>query len=393
MFRPDSAPVTVLLTALAAVGSFSISIYTPSMPALAVDLATTADRVKLTLSVFLVGFAVGQLVYGPLSDRFGRRIVLLAGLALYVVGDIACAAAPTIDVMIAARFLQALGACAGPALGRAVVRDVHGREGAARVLAWIAAATALSPAIGPTLGGHMHVWFGWRANFVLLTIAGALLLLAVWRGLGETNLRPDEQATSPSRMAANYAMLLRHREYLAYLLCGSFLIGGLFAYIAAAPFIFIERLGVPPDHYGLLSIFTTGAYMAGAVVTARLNARVPIERMVWIGAVVALAGALAMLPAALLEPSAPGILGPMTVFGIGLGIALPNCLAGGMGPFPWTAGSASALVGFAQMLAAAGATVTVAALPQHSVLSLAEVLVTCSLAALLSRVRLRPLAA
>jgi DHA1 family bicyclomycin/chloramphenicol resistance-like MFS transporter len=387
MLRPASALVTALLTALTAVGSFSISIYTPSMPALTADLATTTDRVKLTLSVFLVGFGLGQLAYGPLSDRFGRRITLLGGLALYVLGNIACAVAPTINVMIAARFVQALGACAGPVLGRAVVRDVHGREGTARVLAWIATATALSPAIGPTIGGHVHVWFGWRANFLLLTVLGALLLLAVWRGLGETNSRPDEQATSVSRMAINYAMLLQNREYLAYLLCGSFLIGGLFAYIAAAPFLFIDQLGIPPDHYGLLSIFTTAAYMVGTVIAARLNARAPIERMVRIGAAVALVGALTMLPAALLDPSVPGILAPMMVFGIGIGIALPNCLAGGMGPFPGVAGAASALLGFAQMLAAAGATVAVAALPQQSALSLTVVLFACSVVAVLSVAR------
>jgi MFS transporter, DHA1 family, multidrug resistance protein len=216
--RPDSAAGTVLLTALVAIGSFSVSIYTPSMPALVDDFHTRPAMVKLTLSLFLVGFAVAQLVYGPLSDRLGRRPVLVAGLTIYVIGSIACIAAPSIEAMIAARFLQAVGACAGPVLGRAVVRDVHGREGTARVLAWIAAATTLSPAIGPTLGGSMHVWFGWRANFVLLALFGAALLLTAWRLLGETNRQLDPVAIHAVAMADNYRRLLTDRRYLGYML-------------------------------------------------------------------------------------------------------------------------------------------------------------------------------
>jgi len=292
--RPDSLAGTVLLTALAAIGSFSVSIYTPSMPSLVADFHTRPAMVKLTLSLFLVGFAVAQLVYGPLSDRFGRRPVLVAGLAVYVVGSLACAVAPSIDAMIAGRFLQAVGACARPVLGRAVVRDVHGREGTARVLAWIGAATTLSPAIGPTLGGSLHVWFGWRANFLLLAIFGAALLATAWRLLGETNRQLDPVAIGFAPVAGKYRRLLTDRFYLGYMLSGSCIYAGLYSWIAAAPFLFVDRLGFSPDHYGALTIVTTGSYIGGSVAAARLTHRAGLDRMILLGCALAVTGAALM---------------------------------------------------------------------------------------------------
>jgi MFS transporter, DHA1 family, multidrug resistance protein len=254
---PDSLPITLLVTVLVAIGAFSTSIYAPSMPTLVTEFATTTDQVKLTLSVFLVGFALGQLAYGPLSDRYGRRPVLLAGLVVFCAGNLACFAAPDIETMIAGRFLQALGACSGPALGRAVVRDVHGREGTARIFAWIGAAIALSPALGPTLGGHLHVWFGWRMNFALLAALGVLLLAAVWLFLGETNRQRDPGATDGGRLLRNFGVLLRDREFVGWLLCGSLVFAGIYVYIVVAPCLFIDRLSFRPDEFGLLTLFTT----------------------------------------------------------------------------------------------------------------------------------------
>jgi DHA1 family bicyclomycin/chloramphenicol resistance-like MFS transporter len=387
--KPDSAAATALLTALVAIGSFSVSIYTPSMPALSVELATSADRVKLTLSVFLVGFALAQLIYGPLSDRFGRRSSLLAGLAVYVVGSLACALAPTIEALIAARFLQSVGACAGPVLGRAVVRDVHGREGTARVLAWVGAATTLAPAIGPTLGGTIHVWFGWRANFLLLAVVGAALLIACWRLLGETNQYRNPAATRIAPMLNTYATLLADRRYLGYVLCGSFIYAGLYAWIAAAPFLFIERLGFVPNRYGALTIVTTGCYVLGSLVAARMSGRVGLDRMILAGCGLAtVGGALMLLLGLATELTASSLVGPMMVFSVGMGLTLPNALAGGLLPFPRVAGAASALLGFSQMAAAALATVVVAALPQLSVPAMAGTILACAALALLGRLLL-----
>jgi DHA1 family bicyclomycin/chloramphenicol resistance-like MFS transporter len=387
--RPDSLAGTVLLTALVAVGSFSVSIYTPSMPALVADFHTRPALVKLTLSLFLVGFALAQLVHGPLSDRFGRRPVLVAGLAVYVLGSLACVVAPSIEAMIAGRFLQAVGACVGPVLGRAVVRDVHGREGTARVLAWIGAATTLSPAIGPTLGGSIHVWFGWRANFVLLAVFGAVLLATAWRLLGETNRQLDPVAIRPAAMAGNYRRLLTDRLYLGYMLSGSCIYAGLYSWIAAAPFLFVDRLGFSPDHYGALTIVTTGSYIAGSVAAARLTRRAGLDRMILIGCALAVAGAASMSLLALLAAlSAAALIGPMMLFSFGMGLTLANALAGGLLPFPRMAGIASALLGFAQMALAALATILVAALPPLSVLSMSGVILVLAVAGLVSQLAL-----
>ncbi len=387
--RPDSLAGTVLLTALAAIGSFSVSIYTPSMPSLVADFHTRPAMVKLTLSLFLVGFAVAQLVYGPLSDRFGRRPVLVAGLAVYVVGSLACAVAPSIDAMIAGRFLQAVGACAGPVLGRAVVRDVHGREGTARVLAWIGAATTLSPAIGPTLGGSLHVWFGWRANFLLLAIFGAALLATAWRLLGETNRQLDPVAIGLAPVAGKYRRLLTDRLYLGYMLSGSCIYAGLYSWIAAAPFLFVDRLGFSPDHYGALTIVTTGSYIGGSVAAARLTHRAGLDRMILLGCALAVTGAALMSLLALATAlSAATLIGPMMLFSFGMGLTLANALAGGLLPYPRMAGIASALLGFAQMSLAALATVAVAALPPLSALSMSGVILLLAVSGLVCHVTL-----
>src|SRR5215813_9387910 len=185
--RPaNSLAVTALLTAMVALGPISTDLYLPSLPGLARYFDVSVADAQLTLSSFLIGLATAQLIYGPLSDRFGRRPVLLIGLAIYVIASIVCMLSPSVPVLVVARFVQAVGACVGPVLGRAIVRDVHGREGAARVLAYMSAAMALAPAIGPILGGFLEEWFGWRINFLVLVLFGSSGLFMAWQILPET---------------------------------------------------------------------------------------------------------------------------------------------------------------------------------------------------------------
>jgi DHA1 family bicyclomycin/chloramphenicol resistance-like MFS transporter len=225
MFRPNHAAVTVLLTALVALGPLSTDLYLPSLPALTAYFGVGEAAGQLTLSAFLLGLAGGQIIYGPLSDRYGRRPVLLFGLALYAIASIVCVFAPSIQVLVIARFCQACGACVGPVLGRAVVRDVYGREGAARILSYLSAAIALAPAIGPIIGGFVETWFGWRANFIVLSLYGAAALALTFAILPETNTHPDTgwlsavrmaramsafSASAPTSVCAHLRALLRH---------------------------------------------------------------------------------------------------------------------------------------------------------------------------------------
>jgi len=349
MPRPDSLLVAVLLTLAVGMGPMSTDFYLPSLPTIGIALATDVATVQLTLSVFLAGFAVAQLVYGPLSDRFGRRPALLTGFGLFTLASVGCAVATSIEMLVVARLLQALGACAGPVLGRTVVRDVYGREGAARMLAYIGAAMALAPLIGPIIGGYLTIWFGWRANFVVLALYGATAFAGVLLALDETNPHLGE-TTGPAQMLRNYLGFLRHRPYVGYVLCHTSTYCGLFAFISGSSFVFINVLGLSPDRYGLCFAAAVAGYILGAVISGRIVKRVGLERMVPIGALVCAASGLAMAGIAVSGFAIVWtILAPMMVYMFGVGFVLPNAMAGALGPFPTRAGAASALLGFTQM--------------------------------------------
>ncbi|CAG0960420.1 partial Bicyclomycin resistance protein, partial [Burkholderiales bacterium] len=270
MLKPTFG-LALLLTTLVALGPLSTDLYLPALPALTRDFSTDVARVQLTLSVFLAGFALAQLAYGPLSDRFGRRPILLAGLVIYLGASVACMFAPSIEALIAARFVQALGACAGPVLGRAVVRDVYGPSQAARVLAYISGAMAIAPMLGPVLGGWLTVWFGWRANFAALALFSALQCVATALLLGESNAHKDPEATRLTRMTQNFSGLLSAREYRGYLLCFSFAYAGLFAFISGSSFVLINLHGLSPQWYGASFGFVVAGYIAGTLISGRFS--------------------------------------------------------------------------------------------------------------------------
>jgi len=390
MRPPNSFPVTALLTALVALGPISTDLYLPSLPGLARYFAVGVDDIQLTLSVFLVGLATAQLVYGPLSDRFGRRPVLLFGLGIYVVASLVCMLSPSVPILVAARFAQAVGACVGPVLGRAVVRDVHGREGAARVLAYMSAAMALAPAIGPILGGFLEEWFGWRSNFLALVLYGSAGLLAAWRILPETNRTPDPQAAEPIRILLGYRGFLNHRAYVGYVLCCAFAYSGIFSFISGSSYVLQEVVGLGPIGFGLCFAGVVIGYIIGTVVAGRLSRQLGIDRLVAVGAIVSVAGGallLALAVAASADTATGGallIVGPMLLFMIGVGLVLPNSIAGAIGPFPRAAGAASALLGFTQMTAAAIVGIAVAALYDGSSVPMAAAIATVALGALLA---------
>ena len=382
MPNPKSAIVSVLLTLAVAMGPMSTDFYLPSLPSLVEYFATDVASVQLTLSVFLAGFAVGQLAYGPLSDWFGRRPVMLAGMAIFTMASFACMLATSIEMLIAARLIQAIGACAGPVLGRAVVRDVYGREGAARMLALIGAAMALAPLIGPVVAGYLTVWFGWQSNFLVLTLYGALILVGIVAALAETNAHRGE-ATSPGQMLRNYRAFLKSRAWLGYVLCNSATYAGLFAFISGSSFVFIKVLGLAPHLYGLCFAAAVTGYIAGTIFSARTVMRLGIERMVLTGAAICALAGLTMAGLALAGiETVWSVLGPMMLFCAGVGLVMPNSIAGAIGPFPTMAGAASALLGFTQMAIAAAVGIAVGAAFDGTARPMAVTIAAAGMAAL-----------
>nr|WP_295832940.1 multidrug effflux MFS transporter [uncultured Azospirillum sp.] len=354
MPRPDSLSIRVLLTALVAFGPLSTDLYLPSLPTLVRVFDTDVATVQLTLSIFLVGFAVSQLVYGPMSDRFGRRPTLLVGVAIYLAASAVCAMTSSIEGLIAARFFQALGACCGPVVARAVVRDVFGRDRAATVLAYMSMAMALAPAVGPMLGGVLTEWFGWRANFMLLTVFACGILAAVWSMLGETNAHRDEEALRPGRLAANYLLLMRNRGFVGYVLVVAFSYSGIFCFISGSSFVLIGQLHLTPAQYGASFGAVALGYMLGTFLAGRLTPRLGGARMIRIGTLLSLGGGLVggvLALAGVLHLLS--IVVPVFLFILGAGLTLPNATANAVGPYPTMAGLSSSLLGFAQMAVAA----------------------------------------
>ncbi len=363
MLRPESFLFAAILTALVAFGPISTDMYLPSLPAMKVDLGASVSEVQLTLSVFLAGFAVSQLVYGPLSDRFGRRPVLLMGVAIYGLASVACFMSTTIEALIFSRFLQAFGACSGPVLGRAIVRDVYGQERAAQVLAYMGSAMALAPAVAPMFGGYLQIWFGWEANFVVISIFALILVILVAMLIQETNQNQNPDALKPTRLVANYIQMIRHRDFLGFVLLNSFVFSGLFAFISGSSFVFIDVFGLKPNIYGICFGFVVCGFILGTLIAGKLSKKLGSLVLLKYGSYLALGGGLLLAGVAYGGGfGAVSVVAPMMVFMVGVGLVMPNSMAGAIGPFPKMAGAASAMMGFLQMTIAASVGASVGAL-------------------------------
>jgi DHA1 family bicyclomycin/chloramphenicol resistance-like MFS transporter len=306
-------------------------------------------------------------------------------MVVYVLASVACVFAASIEALIGARFLQALGACAGPVLGRAIVRDVYGPQESARMLSYIGTAMALAPLAGPVLGGWLTVWFGWRSTFVFLTLYSAVVLVAVWRVLDETNRHRDPGAARPGRMLANFVTLLADRRYLGVLLCNGLAYAGLFAFISGSPFVFIDMFGFTPQGMGLAFGVMVSGYMVGTTISGRLSRRVGPERLLRAGVVLGAAAGLLMLGLALAQLHHPAaVMIPMWFSTCAIGLVMPNAVAIGLAPYPQMAGSAASLMGFSQMGLAALTGIFVGHTLGNSVLPMAAVIAAGALASVAS---------
>ncbi len=369
-----TAAFAVLITTLVAIGPLSVDVYLPALPLIASDFSTDVAGVQLTLSVYMAGFGFGQLVVGPLSDRYGRRPVLRASMVIYVLASFLCALAPGIGGLIGARFFQALAACAGPVLGRAIVRDLYGPRDAARMLSYIAAGMALAPLLGPLLGGWMTVATGWRSIFMFLVVFSAVQSVFVWRMLPETNPHIDPDAMRPARIAANYRTLLGDRLYRGATLANAFAYSALFAFISGAPFVYIGLFGFSPQGMGLAFGSNVTGYMVGTMISGRLSHRIGSHRLLRYGVLSGCVAGLLFLLLALSGIHHPlVVLVPMWFVTCAVGLTFPNATAIGLAAYPRMAGAAASLMGFVQMGLSALAGVAVGHGLQESVTPMAVV--------------------
>ena len=371
----------LILGALSAFGPLAIDFYLPGFPAMAQAFATDEKHIQLTLAVYFLGLSIGQLVYGPIADRFGRRVPLLVGVGLFTAASFACAFAPSLDWLIGARFVQALGGCAGMVLSRAIVSDKCDAVGSAKVFSQLMLVMGLAPILAPMLGGLLVNLYGWQAIFIVLTCFSAMASLAVALGLPES--LPANVPRQPlSGALRQYGRLLKDREYLGHALTGGIAMAGMFAYIAGSPFVFIQLYGVPAEHYGWLF----GSNAAGFILVAQVNARLLakrgpaflLSRMVWLY----LAAGLTLLGiSALHTEQLWPLLIPLFICIASLGCIIPNASACAMSGQGARAGSASALLGCLQFSVAAAAAWLVGVLHDGSAMPMAMVISVCGILA------------
>lgn len=331
----------------------STDLYLASLPHMAGYFAVSPAAVQRTLSLFVIGFGTAQLISGPLSDRYGRRPVLLGGLAIYAAASIACALAPSLDLLVVARFVQAVGCCTAAVVARAIVRDAHEPAEGARVIARASTLLAFAPILGPIAGGYLQVFFGWRAAFVALTLLCLALALASRRWLVETNVRHDLGAMRPARLLAAYGRIAGSPTFWAYTLPGALSYASIFVFISGTPFALIQILGVPTEFYGYCFAFGVSGYLTGTLVCRRLLRVIGLERTLGVGTTSSLAAGLLFV--ALVAAGAHHwsvVLGCLFLAMLAHGINFPCSQAGAVAPFPQQAGAAAGLLGFTTMLAA-----------------------------------------
>jgi MFS transporter, DHA1 family, multidrug resistance protein len=382
MSRRTYTKMAITLGVLTAFGPLSIDMYLPALPTIARDFGTDAARVQQTLAIFFVGLALGQLLYGPLSDRLGRRGPLLFGCALYALACIGCALAPSVQSLIVLRFAQAFGACAGIVIANSIVRDLFDQHESARMYSFLMLVMGLAPITAPFIGGQILLFFGWRAIFLLLSGYGLLCLGIVLFGLKET-LPPERRTTTGIGAAVlTYGSLLVDKHFMGYALAGGLAAAAMFTYIAGSPFVFIELNGVPPEQFGLLF----GANALGLIMAAQFNRWLlrrfqSVQILMVALAVTAASGLLLLLVTATGAGGFPAMLVLLFFCIASTGLVRPNSTAAAMAPYGQRAGSAAALLGGVQFGLGAGAGTLVSLLHNDTALPMAGVIALCAVAA------------
>ena len=341
-----------IISAIVALGPLSIDLYLPAMPSMVTVFGTSVDRVQLTLSSYLLGFAFFHLVCGPLSDRYGRKPILLGGLGIYVLMSMLCALSDSIEELIIFRFFQAMGACCAPTLGRAVVRDVFPPDQAVKALAYVSSLMALAPVAAPSIGGLLLLYGDWSLMFWALALCGVFAMVLVIYGLPES--LPEKQSLHPKQIARNYLTLLKSADYIGNVLTAACMYASIFAFLSGASFVLITFMGVKAEHFGFYFVFIVVGYIGGNLFTARIGYRWPSRQVFRIGIFISCGASFLMVVFCLMQWfSALFIVVPVAFVAMAVGIVMPNATAEALRPFSHMAATASALMGFIQMGAAA----------------------------------------
>jgi DHA1 family bicyclomycin/chloramphenicol resistance-like MFS transporter len=354
MLAPGSFALTLLLAMLTGLGPLSVDMYLASLPDISRLLKAPTAQVQLTISFYLVGYACAQVFYGPLSDRHGRRPMLLAALGVYLLATLACSVSPSIETLIAARFIQAVGGSGAIVLARAVVRDMFDGTRVNRELSRMAAIMALAPLAAPLIGGMLQTAFGWRSNFLALFCFGAIAWVMVWFLLPETLRQRAAEPVSLTSMLRSYRRFLADSGFVVHLGIATCCMAGLFAWISSAAFVLQDVYGLSALAFGVAFAVGSSGYLIGTGVAARFVAGWGSDRTMGIGALaMALSGPLmAVILSAGSHPAA-GLIFAIGLYLAGMGMVLPQAQAGALLPFPDRAGAASSLLGFVTQISAA----------------------------------------
>lgn len=382
----DRIRLPLVLGALAMIGPFSIDMYLPALPALGASLNASPGAVQGTLAIYFLGLACGQILYGPLSDRFGRRGPLFVGLSLYTIAAMACALAPDVQTLTVARLFQALGGCSGMVIARAVVRDVSDERGSVRLMAQLMLVMGVAPVIAPIVGGAVLPIFGWRGIFALLAVYGVTMLVVIALFLPES--LPIERRRRDDLVAVLrvWVGLLMDRRFLGLALAGGFISGGMFTYISGSPFVFMELNGVPPGQYGFYFGANALGIMAMGQIVGRLAHRIPPKRILPVTITVPLVSGLVLLFVAKTGFGGfPAMLVALFFFVAMMGGVMPLTTALAMGPHGAVAGSASALMGTLQFSIGALSGTVLGALQDGTAVPMAMVIAGCGVAGWCSR--------
>jgi DHA1 family bicyclomycin/chloramphenicol resistance-like MFS transporter len=349
-------PLLALLMATTAIGPATLNMLLPALPQLVVLLAAETSTVQLTLSLYLLSLASAQLLLGPLSDRYGRRPVLLAGLALNVFASVAAIAANSIALLIAARMLQAVGASAGIVISRAIIRDLFERERSAAMLGLVTTAMVVAPMVSPGIGGILVTAFGWEAIFICIAVLSGIVL--VWATIVLPETHPPGDSTNAGVLLRDWRELFRHRKFYGFVLTGALASAPFFTVIGGGPHVVVNLMHRSPTEYGLWFALGSIGYMSGNFTVSRLSERLGIEALIAIGALIEIAGAaISLLLVAYAWELGPFVIfAPQLIISYGNGLVLPTAIAGAISIRPQAAGSASGLLGFTQMALGAAAT-------------------------------------